>query len=155
MSSLAETIPQDVLIQSKLLGPLEVMQTQIYTFPEDIYGFPGARDFALLPTERTGFFWLQSVDFEALTFLLIDPFLFVEGYSVDVGPDELGALEPEDASELMVLTILTLPREQGDAATVNLQGPIVLNVVERLAKQVVIESPYGIRCPVDLTRVAA
>lgn len=152
MSPMAQMVDEDVLVQSKLLGPLEVLNTQVYRFPDQLYGFPEAHSFALLPTARAGFFWLQSVDFEALTFLLVDPFLLVDGYSVDVGPDELGPLEPEDASELLVLTILTLPRDEDDAPTVNLQGPIVLNVVEQLGRQVVIESEHGLRHPVDLAR---
>ena len=154
MSALTSAVVEDVLVHSKLLGPLEVMRTQIYEFPEELYGLPDARSFALLPTERAGFFWLQSVEFEALTFLLVDPFLFVDGYSVEVGREELGALSANDASELMVLAILSLPRAQGDAPTVNLQGPLLLNVVDRIGKQVVVEAPQGMRCPVDLNRAA-
>lgn len=148
------TFVEDVPVRSKLLGDLEVLATQIYHFPQELYGFAGARTFALLPAERLGFFWLQSLDFEALTFLLIDPFLFVEGYSVDVGDDELGALSPMDPSELLVLSIVTLPREVSEPTTVNLQGPLILNIVKRQGRQVVVESPFGIRHPVNVTQPA-
>lgn len=148
--SMAEAVTSDVVVDSKVLGRLEVLTSQIYTFPQELYGFPDARAFALVPAEREGFFWLQSLDFEALTFLLIDPFLYVEGYSVDIGSDELGELGSEDAADLLVLAILTLPREQGEDATVNLQGPVVLNIRRQLGKQVVVESPFGIRHPVSM-----
>ena len=152
MSTMADPITGDVIVESKLLGPLAVRSTQVYTFRDEPYGFPGATEFALLPADRDGFFWLQSLDFEALTFLLIDPFLFVDGYLVEVDADELGVLQPRDASEILVLSILALPREPEELATVNLQGPIVFNIVEQLGKQVVIESPYGLRHPVNVSR---
>ncbi len=142
---------QDVIVDSKLLGALEVPTAQVYNFPDELYGFPDADGFVLLSAERDGLFWLQSTDFEALTFLLIDPFHFVEGYSVDLESEDLGDQEI-DPSEILVLAMLTLPREEGAPATVNLQGPLVFHLSARLGKQVVIESPYGVRHPVDLSR---
>jgi flagellar assembly factor FliW len=151
---MAQPITEDVVVQSRLLGSLEVLTSQIYHFPDELYGFPDAREFALVPAEREGFFWLQSVDFDALTFLLIDPFLFVDGYWVDFGSDELGSIQPKSPSDVLVLSIVTLPREQGEPATVNLQGPVVFNISRRLGKQVVVESSYGIRHPVPLAHTA-
>lgn len=142
--------PAELSIDSKLLGDLVVPVEQVFAFETGILGFPDARSFALIPAERDGLFWLQSVEWPALTFLLLDPFTFVEGYTVELGPQELGALLPEDASQILVLSILTLPREQGDPATANLQGPVAFNLEQRTGRQVVIESPYGLRYPVQL-----
>ncbi len=141
----------DITFESKLLGALAVPEHQVLEFANGLFGFPEARGFALLPAEREGFFWLQSQEFEALTFLLIDPFAFVEGYSVDLGPKEIGELMPADASEIAVLAILTLPKELGETATANLQGPLALNAEKRIGKQLALDSPYGIRFPVDLS----
>ena len=154
MTSVATVVDSkipDVTVESKLLGTLSVPGEQTFTFEGGIFGFPEAREFALLATEREGMFWLQSLDFEALTFLLVDPFRFVEGYSVDLGPLELSGLLPQDASEILLLSIITLPKEPEEPATVNLQGPLALNLARRRGKQVVIQdSPYGIRYPVEL-----
>ena len=140
-----------VLFESKLLGPLAVPEHQIFDFRHGLFGFPEAHRFALLPAERDGFFWLQSQEFEALTFLLIDPFACVEDYAVELGPKDVGELMPEDASEIAVLAILTLPDKRGETATVNLQGPLALNHKKRVGKQLALESPYGIRFPVELS----
>ena len=142
----------DVFVTSQLLGDLDVPSGQIYSFAEGLYGFANATTFALLPAEREGLFWLQSRDFEALTFLLIDPFRFVEDYSVELDTGELAELVPNDASEMLVLAILTLPKAQEDMATANLHGPIALNVVQRRGRQIALESAYGLRHPVDLHR---
>ena len=140
----------DVYVASKVLGDLDVPPGQIYTFVDGLYGFTRAATFALIPAEREGLFWLQSLDFEALTFLLIDPFRFVEDYSVELDTGELAELAPNDPSEILVLAILTLPKTQDEPATANLHGPIALNVVARRGRQVALESAYGLHHPVNL-----
>lgn len=140
----------DVYVTSQVLGDLDVPPSQIYTFTDGLYGFTGAEKFALLPAERDGLFWLQSLDFEALTFLLVDPFRFVQDYSVELDMGELAELASKDPSEILVLAILTLPKTQEEPATVNLHGPIALNVVERRGKQMALESAYGLHHAVDL-----
>ena len=141
----------DILFESTLLGPLAVPEHQLFDFRHGIFGFPEAHGFALLPAEREGLFWLQSQEFEALTFLLVDPFAFVEDYSLDLGPKDIGELMPENASEIAVLAILTLPGKRGETATVNLQGPLALNSNKRVGRQLALESPYGLRFPVELS----
>lgn len=141
------------MIDSTLLGPLTVPETQVFNFDQGLFGFPEAHDFALVPARAEGMFWLQSAEFEALTFLLIDPFRFVDGYTLDLGPQDLGPLTPGDASKILVLAILTLPPTQEEPATANLQGPLALNLEVGRGRQVVLQdSPFGIRHPVELRR---
>ena len=151
MTATAQPTTEDVVVPSTLLGPLEVLQSQVYDFPDELYGFSGAKQFALVPAERDGFFWLQSLDFEALTFLLVDPFQFVEGYSIDIPAEDVIAPGADDSAQILVLAMLTLPREVGETATVNLQGPIAFSLSRNIGKQVVVESSYGIRHPVTLS----
>lgn len=147
-----DTTGPEVEIQSTLLGSLAVPVDQTYTFAHGLLGLPEARTFVLVPAERDGFFWLQNLESSALTFLLIDPFRFVDGYTVDLAPTDLGELGPAESSDVLLLSVLTLPKQAGDAATANLQGPLVFNLRERRAKQVVLDSPYGLRYPVALRR---
>lgn len=151
MTATAQPTTEEVVVPSTLLGPLEVLQSQVYDFPDELYGFSGAKQFALVPAERDGFFWLQSLDFEALTFLLVDPFQFVEGYSIDIPAEDVIAPGADDSAQILVLAMLTLPREVGETATVNLQGPIAFSLSRNIGKQVVVESSYGIRHPVTLS----
>lgn len=141
----------ETVVESTLLGTITVHADQVFKFERGILGFPDTRTFALVRANGEGMFWLQSTEFEALTFLLVDPFRYVEEYSVDLGPQDLGELNPDDASEMLVLSIMTLPRKKGDTATVNLQGPIALNLAMMRGRQVVLQdSPYGVRHPVQL-----
>lgn len=145
------TVPQeDVDVESKLLGPLSIMESQVYHFAEGLYGFPEATAHALIPVARDGFFWLQSLEFSALTFLLIDPFMFVDGYAVDLNEGELADMGADDPSTILILSILTLPRDSEGCATVNLQGPLAFNIRQQRGKQTVIDSMYGLRHPVEV-----
>lgn len=151
--ALAEERSVDLVVESTLLGTLSVPQTQTYLMRQGMLGFPNAHGFALVPTDREGFFWLQSMDFEALTFLLVDPFRFVDGYTLELGDKELGTMATDDPANLLVLCILTLPRTEDDIPTVNLQGPLAFNLEAGEARQVILqESPYGTRHPLDLKK---
>ena len=140
-----------VQLRSEILGELQVPEVNVFRFPNGLFGFEDAHDFVLLPAEREGLFWLQSMDFSALAFLLADPFRWVQGYSVDFPDCELASLAPAEAADLAVLAIVTLPRDAGELPTVNLQGPVALNVRKRVGRQVVIQdSEFDVRHPLDL-----
>ncbi len=60
-------------------------------------------------------------------------------------------LEPTDGAELAVLAIVTLPRDHDHAPSLNLQGPLVLNMKQGLGRQLVLQdSRWGVRWTVDL-----
>lgn len=60
-------------IQSELLGVIEIAEESVIDFPQGLFGFPEAHGFVVLPAERDGFYWLQSLEFSALTFMALDP----------------------------------------------------------------------------------
>jgi flagellar assembly factor FliW len=138
MSS-AEAVPdpraRTMNIQSDLLGPLKVETSELLRFPTGLFGFPEARDFVLLQAERKGVYWLQSAEHSALAFVLVDPFVHFTGYSVEIPDGDLRDLGRPEEEDLMVLAIVTLPRSSDGKATANLQGPLALNLRNRLGKQ--------------------
>jgi len=140
-------------VHSDLLGPLTVAPEDVVRFPSGLFGFPECREFVLVPGSREGTYWLQSVEHGTLAFLLVDPFLFFDDYAVDLGAADRAELEVEEASDVMVLTIVTLPRTRREPPTTNLQGPLALNLRSRKGKQVAIsERDLGLRVPVDLSK---
>lgn len=139
-------------VKSDLLGPLSVAPEEVIAFPSGLFGFPECRRFVLVPGAREGTYWLQSAEHGALAFLLVDPFLFFHDYAVDLGATDRAELEVEDASDVLVLTIVTLPRTRREPPTTNLQGPVAFNLRTRRGKQVAIsERDLGLRVPVDLS----
>jgi flagellar assembly factor FliW len=129
-----------------LFGPLDVVLDECYTMPEGMLGFAGERRFVLLPAASSGIYWFQSVDDGSLIFLVVDPFELAPGYEVD-----LPELPETSRQHVVILTIVTLPRQKGDPCTTNLQAPLILDLRDRTARQVVLQDPrYHTRHPVDL-----
>ena len=140
-----------VPVQSDLLGPLTVAPTDILKFPHGLFGFPECRSFVLVPAQRDGVYWLQSVDHSALVFLLVDPFITTIGYSVELAEPELRELEAREPADIAVLAIVTLPRSRDEQPTANLQGPLAMNLRAGVGKQIVFpDSDFGVRCPITL-----
>lgn len=90
------------------------------------------------------FFTLQAVDQE-LSFPLIHPASIALDYRFPVTPELLMALEAKSADELIPLLIVTV-RERFEEITVNLQGPVIVNLNSSRGLQLVIEQ-YPLRHP--------
>ena len=146
--------PSTHVVHSELLGTLELTEEQVLEFPHGLLGFPECRRFTLVPAAREGTWWLQSLEHGTLAFLLVDPFVAFDGYTVDLGVTERFALQVQEASEVMVLAIVTLPSGEGGTPTANLQAPLVFNVKRRRAQQTVLEGRYGMREAFDLKQLA-
>lgn len=143
-----------MIVESELLGEVSVEQDELITFPGGLLGFPACREFVLIPSERQGLFWLQSVEHSPLAFLLVDPFLAVEGFAVDLAASDRAELGIEAESDVAILAIVTLARPETGGSTVNLQGPLAFNLRTRRAKQIAVpNSEYGVRWAVDLGAV--
>jgi flagellar assembly factor FliW len=156
--SILTLVPEDgdVVVDSKLLGELHVRPDDVLLFPAGLLGFPECRRFALLRGGTDALFWLQSLEYPTLAFLLVDPFTIESNYSFDVQPSQIADLGPADPADVGLLSVVTLPADRAELPTVNLQGPLIINFKTRQAKQVVSgEDQHGVRRPIDLTLLVA
>lgn len=71
-------------VQTKTMGVVSVDDSRILNFPKGLFGFEDYHKYALIEAEYEPFFWLQSLDEKSLAFLLIDPFLIVNDYELDI-----------------------------------------------------------------------
>jgi len=125
-----------MILQTSRFGQIEVDDQRLIHFPSGIVGFPENRDFALVQTsEDSGFYWLQSVDRAELAFVVCDPRLFVPDYRVPIKQEELSQIGLSDPGGSQVFVIVN---KVDDELTGNLQGPLVVNVETRVAKQLVL-----------------
>jgi len=123
-------------IQTSRFGRIAVDANRIMTFPRGLLGFPNFKRFALIQTgEESCFFWLQSMDEPALAFVVTDPSPFFADYQVPFKEESQSELQLDDAATGQVLVICN---KVGDMLTCNLLGPIVVNVANRKAQQVVL-----------------
>ncbi|NMB25630.1 MAG: flagellar assembly protein FliW [Firmicutes bacterium] len=131
-------------------GELEVQESDIITFPRGILGFESIKRYILLG-DGEPFGFLQSLDEPDLTFVVIDPRVLVHDYRVDVPRVEAEEIGIRGQEETAILAIVTIP-EDPDKMTANLQAPLLINCVNRQAKQLVLgEGDYNIRHPILAT----
>ena len=151
---LVDAEPDIITVRSDLLGELQIRPSESMYFANGLLGFPECRRFALVRAEHDGLFWLQSMEYATLVFLLVDPFVAVSGYTIDVAPSQLADLGAYRPADIALLSVVTLPARPGETATANLQGPIAINFVTHAAKQLVLsETDFGVRVPIDLKQL--
>ncbi len=140
-----------MIIQTSRFGQLDVDPDRLITFDDGVLGFPHQRRYALIQTgEGSGFYWLQSVDTPDLAFVVCDPRLFVADYHVPVKLEDLECIELSDPDYAQVFVIVN---KVGDLLTGNFQGPLVVNVTNRRARQLVLsDKRYSTRHPLMRVR---
>jgi flagellar assembly factor FliW len=135
-----------MIIQTSRFGALEVNDERLISFEQGILGFPRQQVYALIQTgEGSGFYWLQAVDRAELAFVVCDPRLFVPDYRAPIKPEEMELLALADDGGAQVFIIVN---KVGSLLTGNLQGPLVVNVQTRRARQLVLsDRRYSTRHP--------
>ena len=133
-------------VKTSNFGEIELNEDTFITFPTGILGFPNYKKYAIIDVdENSPLKWLQSVEEPAISFVITDPSLFYQGYSVDAWKNDLADIEIEEAEDAIVLIIVTVPTDPA-LMTGNLKGPILINAKTRLAKQLIIDNPeYDIK----------
>ncbi len=135
-----------MIIETSRFGQLEVDEGRLIEFDDGVLGFPRQHQYALIQTgEGSAFYWLQAVDRRDLAFVVCDPRMFVADYSV---PVKLEDLEPIDLADLGSAQVFVIVNKVDDLLTANFQGPIVVNVENRKARQLVLsDKRYSTRHP--------
>ena len=69
-------------------------------------------------------------------------------YSIDLPDNVIDALKIQSAESLLVMNVASIPQDNPQGATINLLAPLVFNVDELLAGQVILSgSGYDISFP--------
>lgn len=105
-------------------------------FPEGLLGFPDTTEYRVTPGPGDGLFWLLAESAEGPRFLLSDPFVFFEGYELELSAEQARRIDADETSQVGVLAITVPSRDE--AWTANLQGPIVVNVEKGVGAQLVV-----------------
>jgi flagellar assembly factor FliW len=106
-----------------------------------IAGFPDHRHFVLVELDASGLLCaLRSLHDPTLRFLVVPPGPFFPDYVPEIGDGWVEQLDLTSPEEGLVLLIVT-PGASAADATVNLLAPVVINVRNRRAAQVVLDGP--------------
>lgn len=127
-------------VETTRFGTLEVDDNTLISMPRGLIGFEGCTRFALLEHRAGGNFrWLQSVEEPGLAFVVVDPSKHFSDYEVEVSDCDATNLHLADEKDASVLVILTI-RDNGKEVSANLAAPIIINLKEQLAAQIVIQN---------------
>lgn len=121
----------------------------LFSFPDGLPGFDQVQVYALLEDDRClPLRWLQAIDQPEVCFILVDPWLVLESFEVELGRRDLASLRIAEPDQAEVHAILAI-RDQGASVTANLKAPIVLNRSCRLGRQIILaDDRFELRQPV-------
>ena len=128
-----------MLIKTSRFGEIEIQENQIITIPSGLIGFSEDRRFVIREDEAAKpFLWLQSVDNDALAFVMIEPHITISNYELELTNDHLKKLNAEKTEDLSVYSLVTMAKKMEDV-TINLQGPLLFNLEKRLGLQIIVQ----------------
>ncbi len=137
-------------VETTRFGTIDVLETDIVSFPEGMLGFSKLHHYVLIErVDSSLFLWLQAVKKPSVAFPLLEPQIFEKQYQVKMADEDRKLLKLDLTMKFAkVFSIITIPSDP-TKMTANLKAPIVLNLKQRLAKQVILhEQDYPIRASI-------
>ena len=136
-------------INTARFGEIDIDETRIFDFALPIIGFNELKKFIILDINQESMFkWLQSVENPELAFPIVSVFSMNADYSVDIPDNVVEKLKITTAESVLVMNIASIPQDNPQGTTLNLLAPLIFNLDEQLAGQVILSgSGYDISFP--------
>lgn len=127
-------------INTLRFGELEIEEQDVVRFADGIPAFEDEHEFVVLPYEEgTPYMFLQSMMTPELAFLMTDPFVFFPDYSFELDDENMDRLAINSMDDVLVCTLISVPRSGVADMTTNLLAPVVINRHTMQARQIVLE----------------
>lgn len=121
-------------------GEIEVDEEKIVHFQKGIPAFEDEHEFIILPyDEESPYYFMQSLKSPDLAFLLTIPFLFFPDYSFEIDDETIHELDVKNYDKLLYYSMITIPNGSIRYMTANLLAPVVINIENMQARQVVLD----------------
>ena len=136
-------------INTLRFGEIDISEERVFEFVLPIIGFNELKKFVILDINKDSFFkWLQSVEDPELAFPIVSVFSMNVDYTLDLQDNVVEALKIEKVENILVMNIASIPQDNPQGTTLNLLAPLIFNVENQLAGQVVLSgSGYDISFP--------
>lgn len=135
---------------TRLFGTITIEDEKLITFPDGIIGFPFMKQFALIRDEENedaAIMWMQSMDEPQFAMPVVEPHLVVKGYNPVIDDEHLlpvGDLKEEHTYSLVTITVPA----NIEKMTANLKAPIIINMENNRAVQLIVEDEYEVKHPI-------
>ncbi len=135
-------------IKTRDFGEMEIDESTIITVPEGIIGFENVKRYTLISPLGDNMFpmWLQAVDSVEPCFVVYNPTQIYVDYRFEISDDEQELLKLDESKPYVCLAVAIVPDDY-KKTTINLRCPIVLNMKDNIAAQVMLED-YEFKYPV-------
>jgi flagellar assembly factor FliW len=125
-----------VKFRTARFGELQVDEGKIIHFPHGLLGFAAVKRYILLDYEETPVKWLQAVDDPDVAFIVMDPTVLTQDYSIALDDAMRKALQLEEEDDLAILTIV---RVESGKVIANFKGPLLFNSRLKIGLQAILE----------------
>ena len=131
-----------VNLSTHRFGNLIIEKENIITFEQGLLGFEELTQFAIVAVEEClPFEWLVSLEDPVVAFPILDPTLLFSDYKPSLTKDDLVLLDIKKEMDVEMVCIVTLG-ETPENVTLNLKGPILINMKNKMGKQIVLTEDY-------------
>ncbi|MGN0687527.1 MAG: flagellar assembly protein FliW [Oscillospiraceae bacterium] len=136
-------------IKTRDFGEIQIDESTIISFPTGIIGFEDTKRYTLLsPLGEDKFpMWLQSVEAPEPCFVVYDPMEIYPDYKFEISDEEQSELGLDENAPYRCLTAAIVPDDYRKT-TVNLRCPIVINLRDNVAAQIILTEHYDFKAPV-------
>ena len=136
----------DMKIQTERFGEVAYTSEDILFFPRGIPAFEDKHEWILAGSDDSAIRWLQSLDDNKLALPVTSPDAVQPDYNARIPEDELELVGSFDPSELALLIVVSIPEAAPWNMTANLRAPILINIKNRRAVQVIaLNEEYPVR----------
>jgi flagellar assembly factor FliW len=129
-------------LSTEKFGNLRIEKENIITFEDGIFGFEELKQFVIVNIEECRpFEWLISVENPLIAFPVINPVPLFTDYNPIESIDDLTPLGITNKKYVETFCIVTM-NDQPTNVTINLKGPILVNMKNKTGKQFVLTEDY-------------
>ena len=133
-------------VTSTRFGEMQYSEEDLLVFPRGIPAFEHNHDWILAGEEDNAIKWLQNIEDGDLALPVTTPDAVMPDYNAKIPEDELNIVGSKDFAELALLIVVSIPEGAPWDMTANLRAPILVNLKNRRAVQVIVlNEEYPIR----------
>ncbi len=130
-----------IKINTTKFGEVTVDKNSVFTFVLPIIGFNDLKEYTIIDYKPDSpFKWLQSMEDMDLAFPVTLCSFFGIDYQFNIPDEEAQKLGIESADDVFVCNIANIPSSNPQGATINMLAPIVINLSNKKAMQIVLKN---------------
>lgn len=139
--------------ETKYHGIIEYDESEVIHMVKGMTAFETLKKYVLLPVEDNEVFKLfHSIEDSYIGFIVLSPYYVKKDYKVDLDSNVIEELNIKDEKDVLIVNTVTLS-DKIEEITTNLSAPIIINIKERLGKQIIIsENEKMVKYPIINSR---